>query len=166
MNRPDGPAASADEPVDVEAIMLSLRAEILRRRSDAEAHGIDFDATDRRLPRPVRLPPTLHDAVFEAQVQANATTPPIAVPTSRLPIVGRLVDRLRARAHRLARSHVDFAMRRQAAFNAPVAAALSQLVAALEAEEAERRARVAEIADLRREIERLQQRIAALEQRG
>jgi len=167
MNRPDAPAES-DDAVDVEGIVLSLREQLRRRRASAEEQGIDFDALargDHRTPRPLRLPPTLHDAVFEAEMSADTTRIAPGFVKSALPILGRIVDRVKLRAHRLALSYVELAARRQSAFNVQVAASLSQLVAALEAEETANRAHVAEIAALRSEVERLQQRIDLLERR-
>ncbi len=131
--------------LDAEAIMREIRARIRARRAEAKARGLDFEAyADGLYP----LPPDalfsrdLYEAVRYVGLGWDKVGVEMALTESRLPLVGGLVQRLRAALHELVLFYVNRLAARQIRVNEQTARALTILVRDLEAEIADLHARV------------------------
>ena len=147
----DHPSAERDDPLDVDGILHTLRKNIRQRAATPP----DFDTVARGEVQPVapkRLPAQVHEAVFRAERLHDQTRLPLPHAAPGRSLAQRMRDRLRS----MILCSVDAAADRQIAFNAAAANAISELVAALEAEGAH-------TFELQREIELLRERIEALE---
>ena len=161
--KPEQNAEPNREPLDVDGILQAIRVQLLKRQEQAEQEALDFDAIARgEVATPaVRLPAALHEAVFRAAMLREDVRASPRAPTRRNPNIGRLLEHLRMRKHRIALRYVDAAAQRQIAFNVEASRALVQLVAALEAEGRDER-----IGQMQAEVELLRRRVAELEQRS
>lgn len=134
--------------LDAEAIMQEIRARIRARRAEATARGLDFEAyADGLYPLPpdAILSRDLYEAVRYAALGYDKVNVEMVLTETRLPLVGGLVQRLRAALHGLVLFYVDRLAARQVRFNEQTARALTVLVRDLEAELHSLRARVTEL---------------------
>jgi len=132
--------------LDAEAIMREIRTRIRARRAEAKARGLDFEAyADGLYP----LPPDalfsrdLYEAVRYVGLGWDKVGVEMTLTESRLPLVGGLVQRLRAALHELVLFYVNRLAARQIRLNEQTARALTILVRDLEAEIVDLRARTA-----------------------
>jgi hypothetical protein len=136
------------DDIDAEAIMQEIRARIRARRAEASARGLDFEAyADGLYPLPpdAILSRDLYEAVRHTGLGYDKIHVNMALTETRLPLVGRLVHRLRAALHELVLFYVNRLAARQVRFNQQTARALAALVRDLEAEVRDLRARLAEL---------------------
>lgn len=157
MAHPKTPPASDEQPqlpaidapdLDAEAIMQEIRARIRARRAEAKARGLDFEAyADGLYPLPAdaSLSRDLHEAVRHAALGYDKVNVEMALTENRLPLVGGLVQRLRAALHELVLFYVNRLAARQVRFNEQTARALTALLRDLEAEVHDLRARIDEL---------------------
>jgi hypothetical protein len=134
--------------LDTEAIMQEIRARIRARRAATKAQGLDWEAfADGLYPLPpdAVLSRDLHEAVRYVGLDYDKVQVEMALTESRLPLIGRLVQRVRAALHELVLFYVNRLAARQIRFNQQTARALAVLVHDLEAEVLDLRARIAEL---------------------
>ncbi|MBN1135179.1 MAG: hypothetical protein JXM73_01245 [Anaerolineae bacterium] len=137
--------------LDTEAVMREIRARIRARRAEAKAKGLDFEAYAEGL---YPLPPDalfgrdLYEAVRYVGLGWDKVGVEMALTESRLPLIGGLVQRLRAALHELVLFYVNRLAARQVRFNEQTARALAALVGDLEAEIVELRARLAALTEI------------------
>jgi hypothetical protein len=143
------PAFEIEAPdLDAEAIMQEIRARIRARRAESKAKGLDLEAyADGLYP----LQPDavfsrdLYEAVRYVGVSYDKINLAPALTESRLPLIGGLVQRLRASLHTLVLFYVNRLAARQIHFNQQVARALAATVRDLEAEIRDLRDRLAQL---------------------
>ena len=90
--------------LDTEAIMREIRARIRERRVEAKARGLDFEAyADGLYPVPpdAVFSRDLYEAVRYVGLGWDKVGVEMALTESRLPLIGGLVQRLRAALHQL-----------------------------------------------------------------
>lgn len=117
MNRSDqdSPAAGA---VDIETIMQGVRQQILERELPGQAL-LPQEAT--------KLPPDYYEHLFRAGLSQGRLDIELEVTPSPTPIVGPLIDRLRAKFHALVVFYVNQFAAKQAEMNGHILRALSVL---------------------------------------
>jgi len=134
--------------IDTEAIMQEIRARVRARRAEANAGGLDWEAYADGLyplaPDAV-LSRDVHEAIRHVGLEYDKISVEMAVVDTRLPVVGSLVQRLRAALHELVLFYVNRLAGRQVRVNEQTARALALLVRDLEAEIRDLRARLAAI---------------------
>jgi len=132
--------------LDVEAIMQEIRARLRARRAEARARGIDFEAyADGLYPLPAGavFSRDLYEAVRYAGLGWDKVGVEMMLTETRLPVVGRLAQRVRAALHELVLFYVNRLAARQVRYNEQTARALAVLVRDLEVEVADLRSRLA-----------------------
>ena len=132
--------------LDAEAIMREIRARIRARRAEAKARGLDFEAyADGLYPVPSDAPFSrdLYEAVRYVGLGWDKVGVGMTLTESRLPVIGGLIQRLRAALHELVLFYVNQLAARQVRVNEQTARALTTLVRDLEAEIADLRVRLA-----------------------
>lgn len=166
MSDSNTPVLMDQTQLNVDAIMQAIRDQIVRRRSDAEAAGIDFEKLAKgeyALSTGGRFPAQLHEQVFQAEMLRDKTQVSLFVTPLPIPMIGGIVARVRAALHQVTLFYVNMSAQRQIAFNSEISKTVSQLVQALENE---RQNDTATIKDLTLEIQHLKQRIEAMERRS
>lgn len=134
--------------VDIEAIMQEIRARVRVRRAVAKARGLDWEAyADGLYPlaSDAVLSRDLHEAVRYAGLDYDKIPLEMVLVDTRLPLAGRLVQRVRSALHELVLFYVNRLAARQVRFNEQTARALALLVRDLEAEVRDLRARLAAV---------------------
>jgi hypothetical protein len=134
--------------IDAEAIMQAIRARLRARRAEAKAQGLDFEAyADGLYPLPPDAPLSreVYEAVRRLGVGYDKVSVELALTQTQLPLIGGLVQRLRAALHGLVLFYVNRLAARQIQVNEQVARALAALVHDMETEIRDLRARVAEL---------------------
>ncbi|MCL4506119.1 MAG: hypothetical protein M1434_14210 [Chloroflexi bacterium] len=124
-----------DPHVDVDEIMARIRENIRIRRARAEEAGLDFDALARGqygIPEGTRFSAPLYDALYEANVMQDKTMVLLSLTACHIPVLGRIIQRLRMALHNIAIYYVNMAMSRQVAFNMRVTQILNELVKDME----------------------------------
>ncbi len=142
----DRPAELIKAPdLDIEAVMQEIRARVRARRAQALKQGLDWEAyADGLYPLPpdAVLSRDLHEAVRYAALGYDKIPLEMVLTENRWPLVGRLVQRLRAALHGLVLFYVNRLAARQVRFNEQTARALTLLVRDLEAQVRDLRARL------------------------
>jgi FkbM family methyltransferase len=136
------------DQIDSEEIMQQIRARIRARRAEAKARGLDFEAyADGLYPLPpgAILSRDVHEAVRHATLGYDKTAVDLALTETRLPLVGKLAQKLRAALHGLVLFYVNRLAAQQVRFNEQTTRALVALLRDLEAEIGDLRARIAEL---------------------
>jgi hypothetical protein len=139
----DGVLESAD--LDVETVMQEIRERIRARRAEARARGIDFEAyADGLYPLPAGavFSRDLYEAVRYAGLGWDKVGVEMMLTETRLPVIGRLAQRVRAAVHEVVLFYVNRLAARQMRYNEQTARALALLVRDLDAEVADLRARL------------------------
>ena len=124
-----------DPRVNVDEIMSRIRTNIRARREQAEANGTDFETLARAqygAPRGSHFASELYDALYEANVMQDKVAVSLALTPNSVPVVGNLIQRVRAALHNITIYYVNMAMGRQTAFNAQVVHVLNELVRDME----------------------------------
>jgi len=142
----DTPVNLEAPDLDAEAIMHEIRARIRARRAEAKARGLDFEAyADGLYPVPpdAVFSRDLYEAVRYVGLGWDKVGVEMALTESRLPLIGGLVQRLRAALHQLVLFYTNRLASRQVRVNEQTARALTLLVRDLETEITDLRARLA-----------------------
>jgi hypothetical protein len=158
-DKPKADLQVTDAALDAEAIMREIRARIQQRRAQAEAQGLDFDALaeGRFTPdRPTRFNVELYYELRRLSLSGEQIGVGLSLTTSRLPLIGSLVQRVRLALHQLVIYYVNMLARQQSRVNAYDAQAWSVLMADLETKAAEVEGLQRELAELRARIDRLE----------
>ena len=152
-----------DSEIDAEAIMRQIRENIHRRRSDAEAQGLDYEAFVGGLyasPDTTRFDRSLYYDLRWMSLGYYKIGVGLSLTESRTPIIGPLVQRVRGALHQLVIFYTNMLAGRQARFNEYVVRTLTRLVKSMEQDptpgEVESLRR--EVAELRAQLEQLQAR--------
>ena len=126
--------------LDVDAVMRTIREQLIKRRASAELAGLDFDALARGVYQAHgggRFEDSLFERLFQAEMLRDKTQVALFVTPRPIPVIGGLVARLRVGLHQIALFYVNMSAQRQIGFNVEISAALNQLVKALEKEREE-----------------------------
>lgn len=145
--------------IDAEAIMREIRTRIQHRRAQAEAQGLDFDALAEgrfTTDRPTRFNAELYYELRRLSISGEQIGVGLSLTTSRLPVIGSLVQRVRLALHQLVIYYVNMLARQQARVNAYEARAWSALMADLETQAAEAEVLRREVTELRARLDRLE----------
>lgn len=132
--------------LDVEAIMQEIRARIRARRAEAKSLGLDFEAyADGLYPLPpgAVLSRETYEAVRHVSLGYDKVSVAMVLTETRIPVVGGLVQRIRAALHGLVLFYVNQIASQQTRFNERTAHAVTALVRDLEAEIRDIHARLA-----------------------
>ncbi len=152
-----------DEQIDAQDIVHRIRANIHTRHEVAQAQGLDFDAfVEGQYPEGKRH---FDKVVYHNLRRANATYDGITVkkyvsPRS-VPLVGKLVQRLRGVAHDLVIYYVNMLGSRQMLFNGALVHLLNSLMEGLEQDAAHN---AQELAALQAQVRALRAQVAELQQ--
>ena len=148
-----------DPEIDAEAIMRQIRENIRRRRAEAEARGLDYEALALGLPDPgeaTRLDRSLHIALRRLLAGSDKIRVGLSLTQSRLPLLGPIVQRVRAALHQLVIYYVNMLAGQQARFNESAARLLAGMI-----EELEHDTTPSEVETLRQEVEALKRQLEA-----
>jgi hypothetical protein len=103
------PAAATDEAeVNIEAIMQEIRQQIIARRAALAPQDMPEIAVVGK-----RFPPEFYEHLYLARIALEETTLPPFVSKSPVPIIGGLIDALRAKFHELVVYYVNQSAARQ-----------------------------------------------------
>ncbi len=100
-----------DPEIDAESIMRTIRANIRKRRAQAEAQGLDYEAFVEGLYAAdisSRFDRQLYLDLRRLSLGYNKVTVGISLTDNRLPLVGRLVQRVRSALHYLVLYYVKY----------------------------------------------------------
>lgn len=125
------------EGIDAEAVSQEIHSRSQARQAEAEARGLDYEAyASGRFPLPqdAVFSRELYEAVRQVEFGHGMVNVEMELTGSSLPVVGSLVQRLRAAVHELVLFYVARLEARQTRFNEQMARALTLLVRDLEAE--------------------------------
>lgn len=146
--------------IDAEAIMRQIRENIRRRRETAQAQGLDFDALAQGAWGEGE---GRFAAVYQQLRRLNALYDRITVKQyispRRVPLIGGLIQRVRAALHDLVIYYVNTSGSKQILFNETSVHLLDTLLAELEKDAARN---MQEIAALREEVTALRAEVATL----
>ena len=153
-----------DSEIDAEAIMRQIRENIRRRRSDAEAQGLDYEAFVEGLyasPDATRFDRSLYYDLRWLSTGYYKIGVGLSLTESRLPLIAPLVQRVRATLHHLVIFYTNILAGRQIRVNDYIVRALSGLVETLEKDTTPNEIETLrqEVADLRAQLEQLQAKI-------
>jgi hypothetical protein len=151
-NNPTADFQIEGDGIDAEAIMQQIRARIRARRAEAKARGLDFEAyADGLYPLSpdATLSRDLHEAVRRLGLGYDKVSVELALTETQLPLIGGLVQRVRAAFHALVLFYVNRLAARQMHVNEQTMRALAALVRDLEAE----------VTDLRTRLTQLEQKV-------
>jgi hypothetical protein len=145
-----------DPAIDSDEIVRRIRANIAQRIAKAQRLGVDFEKIYRGQPM---LPnnsrdQTLQDVLVRLQTARNRSAVGLDLTPNKLPLVGKLVQKVRKALHDVAIFYVNKSAGSQLLFNQASVSAISQLIAATRQHEAELAALRAELDELRVELER------------
>jgi len=118
--------------VDIEAIMLEIRAQIIAQKAATGGEAVQIKLTGKH------LPPAFYDHLYQAEVNYDQLALPLGVARSALPLVGPLIDRLRTELHRLVLYYVNRMAIQQMKVNNHLLRCINVLGEALEAAYEER----------------------------
>lgn len=153
-----------DPEIDAEAIMRRIRENIRKRRSEAEAQGLDYEAFVEGLYTSqvtARFDHSLYYDLRRMSVGYDKIGVGLSLTESGLPLIGPLVQRFRKALHHLVIYYVNMLAGKQARFNEYVVRALTALVKELEQDPTP-----SEVKALRQEITELRARLEQLEIRA
>ena len=148
-----------DPEIDAEAIMRQIRENIRRRRAEAEARGLDYEALALGLPDPgeaTRLDRSLHLELRRLLAGSDKIRVGLSLTPSRIPLFAPIVQRARAALHQLVIYYVNMLAGQQARFNESATRVLVGLAKELEAGPTP-----AEVEALRQEVVALKRLLAA-----
>lgn len=122
------PAAAAGEPeLNIETIMQQIRQQIIARRAAAAP-----DSETEIMVSGKRFPPEFYEHLYQARMALEESTVPVFVSKSTVPLIGGLIDRVRAAFHQLVVYYVNQSASRQVAATNHLLRALDQLARTLE----------------------------------
>ncbi|NLE43628.1 MAG: hypothetical protein GX620_02805 [Chloroflexi bacterium] len=150
-----------DESIDTEAIMRLIRENIRRRRSEAEAQGLDYEAFVEGLYASkvsARFDNSLYYDLRRMSVSYDKIGVGLSLTSVRLPLLGPLIQRVRTALHHLVIYYVNMLAGQQTRFNEYVMRAVTTLVKDLEETPDPRQWQ-----QLKEEVVQLRQRLDRLE---
>jgi hypothetical protein len=143
-----------ENQVDIEAIMRQIRQHLAQTRGTQPAASIEQ-------PRSVMLDREVYDALYEANQEFDkGRVTPYLTPSS-VPLIGSLLQRVRARLHSLVVFYVDRAVESQIGFNSHVVRVLNGIVRGLDTDPTPDR-----VAELERRVAMLEMHLRALGERS
>lgn len=146
--------------VNEKELIEQIQERMQQRQAQAEVEGETRDSLaeikemDSRASG--RFVPELYYDLYQAHKSAEAIGVSLSLVDSRVPLIGRLLTRLRREPHNLVVYYVNMLAGRQAIFNRAVANILSQLVHDLDEPENQTAELEAELASLRQRVEALE----------
>jgi hypothetical protein len=146
-----------DPELDAEAIMREIRKRIRQRRAQAEAQGLDFDAIaqgEAGEQAAGRFSRELYSGLRQMRLSYNKVNVGPVLTATRIPLVGKLVQAVRAQLHQLVLFYVNMLGSRQSLFNQQVVETTTKLVKELDNQNDRD-----EIAALRARVEQLEKRL-------
>jgi hypothetical protein len=146
-----------DPELDAEAIMREIRERIRQRRTQAEAQGLDFDAIaqgEASGQATGRFSRELYGGLRQMRLSYNKVNVGPVLTTMRVPLVGGLLQAVRAQLHQLVLFYVNMLASRQSLFNQQVVETTTKLVQELDHQNDRD-----EIAALRARVEQLEKRL-------
>lgn len=114
------------DEVDIEAIMQDIRRQILERKLPGAAQ-VPLSGH--------KLPPAFYEHLYEASLIQSQLGVKIDVTKSAVPLIGGLIDRVRAQFHQLVIFYINQVATQQAQVNNHLLAALAALGGYLEEKE-------------------------------
>lgn len=118
-----------EEQVNIEQIMQQIRQQIIAKRAALSPDGKpDIIVTGKR------LPPAFYEHLYQARLAQDSFDVPVLVSKSSTPIIGPLIERLRAKFHELVVFYVNQSAARQVNATSHLIQALSALGRELEEE--------------------------------
>ncbi len=144
-----------DPQIDAEAVMRQIREAIRKRRAQAEAQGVDYESFVEGLytsQDSARFDGQVYYDLRRMSLSYNKIGVGLSLTANRLPIIGGMMQRVRAALHHLVLYYVNMMAGQQVAFNEYALRALSALVKDLDSEP-------------RGEAQALREQVAALEAR-
>ncbi len=114
------------DEVDIEAIMQDIRRQILERRLPG---AVQVPLSGRK------LPPAFYEHLYEASLIQSQLGVKMNVTKSAVPLIGGLIDRVRAQFHQLVIFYVGQVAAQQAQVNNHLLQALAALGEYVETEE-------------------------------
>jgi hypothetical protein len=119
--------------VNVQELMQQIRRQILAKRA-----AQNEDETAALVPvAGRRLPPEFYDHLYQAGLAYNEISVPMHVTETSIPVIGSLIDAVRARLHELVLFYINQVAVKQTEVNMHLLRALSILSETLEDEAAE-----------------------------
>lgn len=116
--------------VNIEDIMQEIRQQILAQNIPAGGHASLQIPTGGN-----RFSPEFYDHLYQAGLAINEMHIRLQVSRTALPLIGPLIDRLRAAVHQVVLFYVHQAVERQAEVNRQLLQAISELSQELEREQ-------------------------------
>jgi hypothetical protein len=153
-----------DPEIDAETIMHQIRENIHKRRAQAEAEGLDYEAFLYGLSTS-RVSTRFDDSLYSDLRRMGSTYSRVGVGLSltdtSIPIIGPLVQRVRTALHQLVLYYVNLLAAQQRNFNGHIVRVLMTLVKGLEKGPlpGEVESLQQELAQLRAQVEQLQAQI-------
>lgn len=124
------PGESPSESVDIEVIMQQIRRQILAKKAAlGPAQPTSLTPVGGK-----RLPPTFYEHLYQAALAHDQVGVKLWVTPVQLPLVGRLLERLRVKFHELVVYYVNQTAAQQIKVNHHLLQALSILSQELEKE--------------------------------
>lgn len=124
-----------DPDIDAESIMRRIRESIRKRRAAAEAQGLDYEAFVEGLYSAgvsARFDHSLYYDLRRLGASYDKVGVGLSLTQSRIPVIGGLVQRVRAALHHLVIYYVNMLAGQQVRFNETVVRVLTGLVKELE----------------------------------
>lgn len=140
-----------DGEISVEEIMRQIKAHIAQQKVQALGMDVAFEGTFSQL---------MYDELIEASEENENPYVELQVTSTLIPVLGRLIDRLRRSVHELVLFYMHQGTSRQVALNKHLLTAFAALVRDLEKRESQHQA---DVAALKAEIAQLEARLAASE---
>ena len=150
-----------DPEIDAEAVMHQIRENIRKRRAEAEAKGLDYEAFVEGLYASkvsARFDHQLYYDLRRMGVGYDKVGVGLSLTESRIPVIAPVVQRIRHALHHLVIYYVNQLAAQQARFNEYVVRALTNLVKALEDDPVPD-----DVAALQEEVQELRDRLKDLE---
>lgn len=152
-----------DPEIDAEAIMRQIRENIRKRRAQAEAQGLDYEAFVEGLTASkveARFDQSLYYDLRRLSVSYDKIGVGLSLTESHLPLIAPLAQKVRMALHHLVIYYVNMLARQQARLNEYVIRALTTLTKDLELgpTPAKFQALQQEVAQLRARLEQLEAR--------
>lgn len=140
-----------DGEISVEEIMRQIKAHIAQQKVRALGMNVVFEGTFSQ---------SMYDELIEASEKNENPYVELQVTSTPIPVLGRLIDRLRRSLHELVLFYTNQGVTRQVALNKHLLAAFATLVRDLEKRESQHRA---DVAALEAKVARLEARLTVHE---
>jgi hypothetical protein len=112
--------------IDIEAVMQDIRRQVLDRKLPSQ---VNVPLTGKR------LPPEFYEHLYDASLVQSQLGVKMYVTKSNIPLLGGLIDRVRAMFHQLVIFYINQIAEQQAEINGHMLQALSALSQYIEEEE-------------------------------